>query len=101
MVYRRMRIGAAQRELARDKSTRFLPPGYSYVSCQSWARRFNGTIQLVGAYFWHKDQDNIRWLAHNSTHGEYIVRLLDDPGPVKLTLSPTRYTAALGAVRGS
>ena len=25
-----MRVGAAQRELARDKGARFLPPGYSY-----------------------------------------------------------------------
>ena len=53
-VYRRMRVGAAQRELARDKAARFLPPGYSYVNHQTWARRFRGTILPVGAYFWYK-----------------------------------------------
>ena len=43
-VYRRMRVGAAQRELARAKGARFLPPGYSYVNHQTWARQFRGTF---------------------------------------------------------
>ena len=51
-VYRRMRVGAVQRELARDQGARFLPHGYSYVDHQTWARRFSGTILPVGAYFW-------------------------------------------------
>ena len=31
----------------------------------------------------------------------YFVRFLDDPGPIKLPLSPARYTTSTGAVRGS
>ena len=104
-VYRRMRVGAAQRELARDKGARFLPPGYSYVTLQTWTRRFSGTILPVGAYFWYKGQDHLWWLgkisAHTPTPGQYVVRFLDDPGPVKLALSTARYTTALGAARGS
>ena len=57
-----MRVGAAQRENARDKSARFLPNGYSYVNHQTWAHRFPGTILPVGAYFWYKSQDYLRWL---------------------------------------
>ena len=60
-VHRRMRVGATQRELARDKRARFLPPGYSYVNHQMWARRFRDTILLVAAYFWYKGQDNLWW----------------------------------------
>ena len=51
LVYGRMRVGAAQRELARAKGARFLPPEYSYVNHHTWARRFRGTILSVGAYF--------------------------------------------------
>ena len=103
--YRHMRVGAAQRELARDKGARFLPPGYSYGNHQTWARRFRDTIPHVGAYFWYKGQVRFWWLGKNSAHiptpGQYVVRFLDDPGPVKLALSSARYTTALGAVRGS
>ena len=38
--------------------------------------------------------------AHFSTPGQYVVRFLDNSGPVKLALSFARYTTALGAVRG-
>ena len=104
-VYRRMRVSAAQHELARDKGARFLPPGYSYVTRQTWTRRFSGTVLPVGAYFWYKGQDHLWWLgkisAHTPTPGQYVVRFLDDPGPVKLALSTARYTTSLGAVRGS
>ena len=54
-----MRVGAAQREFARDKGARFLPPGYSYVNHQTWARRLRSTILPVGACLWYKGQDNI------------------------------------------
>ena len=32
---------------------------------------------------------------------KYLVRFLDDPGPIKLPLPPARYTTSTGAVRGS
>ena len=62
-VYRSMRVGAAQRELGRDKGAFFLPPGYSYVNHQTWARRFRGTALPVGAYFWRKGQGHLWWLG--------------------------------------
>ena len=58
-VYRRMRVGAAQRELAHGKGVRFLPPEYSYVNCQTLTSRFSGTILPVVAYFWHNDPDHL------------------------------------------
>ena len=33
--------------------------------------------------------------------GIYLVRFLDDPGPIKLPVPPARYTTSAGAVRGS
>ena len=81
-MYRGMRVEAAQREPARNKGTRFLPPGYSYVNHQTWTRRFSGTTVPVGAYVWYKGQDNLWWRGINSAHtprnGQYVVRLLDD-----------------------
>ena len=50
-MYRRMRLRAAQRELARAKGARVLPPGCSYVNHQTWPRRFRDTMLTVGAYF--------------------------------------------------
>ena len=58
-VYHRMRVCAAQREHARSKGGRFLPPGNSYFNHHTWARRFLGTILPVGNYFWHKGQYHI------------------------------------------
>lgn len=39
--------------------------------------------------------------GHNPTPGQYVVRFLDDYGPVKLALSPGGCNPAPGAVRGS
>ena len=98
-VYRRMRVGSAQRELARDKGARLLPPGYSCVNHKTWARRFRDTILPAVDYFWYKGQDRLWWLGNNSAHtpipGQYVVHFLDEPGPVKLALSSARYTTAL------
>ena len=45
-----------------------------------------------GAHFWYKADDGLWWRgrisARTSTDGEYLVRFLDDPGPIKLPLSP-------------
>ena len=102
-LYRRMRVGAAQRELSRDQGARFLSPGYSLVTHLDWTRRFSTTVLPVGTHFWYKARDHHWWLgkisAHTTTVAQYIVRFLDDPGPVKL--SPSRYTTAIGAERDS
>ena len=49
--------------------------------------------------------DGLWWLGKISSSmtedGVYLVRRLDDPGPIKLHLSPVRYTTSRGAVRGS
>ena len=100
-----MRVAAAQRELSRDQGARFLSPGYSLVTHQDWMRRFSTTVLPVGTHFWSKVRDHHLWLgkisAHTTTAAQYIVCVLDDHGPVKFKLSPSRYTTAIGAKRDS
>ena len=43
-LYRRMRIGAAQRELSRNNGERFLAPGYACFSGADWLRRYHDTV---------------------------------------------------------
>ena len=94
-LYRRMRIGAAQRELARNNGERFLAPGYACVPRAECLRRYRDTVLPKGAHFWYKGDDGLWWLGKNSARttedGVYLVRLLDDPGPIKLPL-PRRAT---------
>jgi len=103
--YRAMRIGAATRELARAKGDRALPSGYSLVSRSTWDRRFAATPLPVGAFFWYKTQDGLWWLGKISgpplPSDYYVVRFLDDPGPVKLALPAVRYSTIATAVSGS
>ena len=102
-----MRIGAATRELARAKGERALPSGYSLVSRSTWDRRFAATPLPVGAFFWYKrhKMDSVWWLGKISgpplPSDYYVVRFLDDPGPVKLALPAVRYTTVATAVSGS
>ena len=104
-LYRRMRIGAAQRELSRNNGERFLAPGYACVTRAEWLRRYRDTVLPKGANFWYKGDDGLWWLgkisARTADDGVYLVRFLDDPGPIKLPLPPARYTTSTGAVRGS
>ena len=102
-LYRRMHVGAAQRELSRDQGARFLSPGYPLVTHQDWTRRFSSTVLPVSTHFWYKARDHHWWLhkisAHTKTAAHYGVRFLGDPGPVKLKISPSRYNTAIGAER--
>ena len=50
-LYRRMRIGAAQREFSRNNGVRFLAPGYACVPRADWLRRYHDTVLLKGAHF--------------------------------------------------
>ena len=43
-LYRRTRIGAAQRELSRNNGEHFLAPGYACVSRADWLRRYHDTV---------------------------------------------------------
>ena len=103
-LYRRMRIGAAQRELSRNNGERFLTPGYACVPRANWLRRYHDTVLPKGAHFWYKGRwVTVAWKISASTTEDkvYPVRFLDDPGPIKLPLPPARYTTSTGAVRGS
>ena len=104
-LYRRMRIGAAQRELSRNNGERFLAQGDACVPRADWLRRYHGTVLPKGAHFWYKGDDGLWWLgkisASTTEDKVYLVRFLDDPEPIKLPLPPARYTTSTGAVRGS
>ena len=104
-LYRRMRIGAAQRELSRNNGDRFLPLGYACVPRADWLRRYHDTVLPKGTHFWYQGDDGLWWLgkisARTTEDKVYLVRFLDDPGPIKLPLLPALYTTSTGAVRGS
>lgn len=104
-LYRRMRVGAAARELARSNGERTTSPGYELVTSTVWSSRFKHTLLPVGAHLWYKAQDALWWLGkiskQTSYPNVYIVRFLDDPGPIKITLSPQLYNTAMDAVCGS
>ena len=87
--------------LTRDQGARFLYPGYRLVAHQDWTRRFSSTILSVDAHFWYKARDHLWWLgkisAHTTTAAHYVVRFFAGPEPVKLKLSSSRHTTAIGA----
>ena len=101
-LYRRMRIGAAQRELSRNHDERFLAPGYACVLRAEWLRRYRDTALPKGAHFWYKGDDGLWWRgkisASTTEDGVYLVRLFYYPGPIKLPFPPARYTTSTGAV---
>ncbi|CAB1104650.1 unnamed protein product [Ectocarpus sp. CCAP 1310/34] len=103
--YRAMRIGAATREMARVQGERALPSGYSLVSRSTWDRRLANNPLPAGAFFWYKTRDGLWWLGKITgpplQSDLYVVRFLDDPGPVKLALPDVRYSTAETAVSGS
>ncbi len=116
-LYRQMRIGAAHRELSRSQGQVFLAPGYTLVPRDLWLRNFSTTILPSGAHVWYKARDGLWWLgkiAHRappdspsetlrdpSQGDSYIIRFLDDPGPIKINLPPARYTTTRNAIYGS
>ena len=97
-----MRVSAAQRKLSRNNGERFLARGYACVPRAEWLRRYRGTVLSKETHFWYKGDDGLWWLgkisASTAEDGVYLVRFLDDPGPIKLSLPPVRYTTSTGAV---
>ena len=88
-----------------NSGERFLAPGYACVTRAEWLRRYRDTVLPKGAHFRYKGDDGLWWLgkisARTADDGVYLVRFLDDPGPIKLPLPPARYTTSTGAVRSS
>ena len=76
--YRRMRIGAAQRDLSRSNGERFMAPGYACVPPAEWLRRYRDTVLPKGAYLWYKGDDGLWWLeiisASTTEDGVCLVR---------------------------
>ena len=116
-LYRRMRIGAAHRELSRSQGQLFLAPGYTLVPRDICLRNFSNSTLPSGAHVWCKARDSLWWLGKivhrappNASSGNppdpspaasNIMQFLDDPGPIKINLRPARYTAARNAISGS
>ena len=101
-LYRRMRIGASQRQLYRNNGEQFLAHGYGCVPYAEWLSRYSTTVLPNGAHSWYKGDDGLWWLgkisASTTTKGVYLMRFLDDPGPIKLPLPPVRYTTSTGTL---
>ena len=81
-----MRIGAAERELSRSNGESFLAPRYGCVPHAEWLSRCSATVLPNGAHFWYKGDDDMWWLgkisAGTTMDGVYLVRFLDDSGPI-------------------
>ena len=103
-----MRIGVAHRELARTQGDSVFAPGYSPVSRTLWLQRFSSTTLPARAHLWYKARDGLWWLgkvAHrastdNSAANSYIIRFLDDPGPIKIDFLPSSNNTSRSAVHG-
>ena len=95
----------AQRELSWNNGERFLAPGFACVPLAECLRCYHDTVLPKRAHLWYKSDDGLWWLrkinASTTEDGVYLVRCLDDPGPIKLPLPPARYTTSTGGVRGS
>ena len=66
-LYRRMRIGAAQRELSWNNGERFMAHGYGSVPRVEWLSRYSTTVLPNGAHFWFEVDDGLCWLGKIST----------------------------------
>ena len=62
-LYRRMRIGAAQRELSRNNGERFFVHGYACVPRTEWLSLYRTTGLLNGAHVWYKGDDGCGGLS--------------------------------------
>ena len=63
LLYRGMRIVAAQRELPRNKGECFLAPGYACVPRADWLGRYDDTVLPTGADVWYQGDDGLWWLG--------------------------------------
>ena len=100
-LYRRMRIGAAQRELSRNNGERVWRPATPAYNAQSGfaatATRCSPREPTFGTR--GRRSVEVAW-KNQRENGTYLGQFLDDPGPIKLPLPPACYTTSTGAVRG-
>ena len=65
-VYRRMRIGAAQRELSRNNAERFLATGYACVPHAGCLRPYSHTVLPKASRVCYKGDDGLWWIGKTS-----------------------------------
>ena len=58
-LYRRMRIGAAQREISRSNGGRLLALGYGCLSHADRLCRYRNIVLPNGAHVWYKGNDGL------------------------------------------
>ena len=110
-LYRQMRIGSEQRNTARNQGRRSLGRGYALLPRHLWIHRFHVPTLPAGAHFWYKTPDHLWWLGKiartadiqpaNQDLRRYVVRFLDDPGPIELNLTTDMYSIDVDAPCGS
>ena len=61
-LYRRMRIGAEQRELSRNDGEHFFVPDYACVPRAEWLRRYRDTVLPKGVHVWYKGDHGLWWV---------------------------------------
>ena len=68
-----------------------MAPGYACAPRTEWRRLYRDTVLPKGAHVWYKGDDGLCLLgkisASTTEDGVYLVRVLDDPGPIKLAPS--------------
>ena len=93
------------RETHRERGERFVAKGYGFVSRSQFLRTFSDPGKLKGAHVWYKDKDSRWWLGIIHTVGSAcepsVIRLYDDPGPVKNVLRLEMYSTDATAARFS
>ena len=82
--------------LSRNNGERFLAPGYACVPRPECLRRYHDTVLPKGVHIWYNGNDGLSWIgkinASTTEDRVYLVRILDDPGLIKLPFPPRRYT---------
>lgn len=95
--YFTMRRCVAARELYRKCGQGFIVKGQYLVPCRQFERLSTDASEVRGVHTWFKKCDDLWWLGivHEvgSTDRSFVVRFLDNPGPVKATLQPALYPA--------
>ena len=91
--------------IARAKGESYLPGAYRLVTAEVYRARFATAPLPTGASVWYNSFDGSWWLGKikqvSNGLGRYIIRFLDNPGPVLIDLPPSAYNTALHAPCGS